>query len=306
MPNTFVNNNPAGNSGYAKYGENTLSAIRKVILTPKGYTMTNLAAAVQSSTWIAATKATKALRIYPLPLAVDVKPASEADVYESRKLAGKKFIRTGKEGMMLTLDINPLVAAKLGKSINFKNWDVFFGDENGNILGTTPDGILFKALSCTDVHLGKMEFSDGSKARTNELSIVLTDPAEWNYSPALISQNLLTAGFNINTLDGVYDVNIAVSGATTAGFTASVNIDGFALTDPDGQRPGLAKADFVFAKAGVPVSLSGATMTDNGDGTYGFAITQTSGNFTLTLVPCASISVTDYAIEPLAVATFTI
>jgi hypothetical protein len=205
------------------------------------------------------------------------------------------------------LDINPLVASKLRKTINFKNWDVFFGDENGNILGTTPDGIKFKSLSCTDIHLGKMEFSDGTKARENMLSVVLTDPKEWNDNPALIPVQSLTAGFNINTLDGVYDVNMTASNPSIAGFSLKVILDGFADTHPTGQFTGLVKADFVLTKLpSTVINNSGVTLTDNGDGTYAFAATLAAGDYTVALVAAGSISTSDFPIEALAVATFTV
>jgi hypothetical protein len=199
--------------------------------------------------------------------------------------------------------LNPILATLLEKN-NFKKWDVVFIDTFGNVYGWTPDGTKFQGLSTTSVYFGQMSYADGSKSAENMLTISLAEPREWNRNPAMIEGNSLD-WFPLS-MEGTTAVKLTVSGATTAGFTVSVNALGRALTDPQGAYPGLAKADFVCLKSGQAQSLSGATMTDNGDGTYSFAITLGTGSYTLGLVSAAANSVTSYNIECPTVASFTV
>ena len=301
--NTFTNYSTPGNSGYLKYGLNNIGIAKKVILFPKGMTIADKATAILPATWTGLAKNPMATRIHPFVLALDVKPTPGATKMQKTALGGSIPLLEEPIEFTLTYNVNQVLAS-IYRKFNFKQWDIVFVDTFGNILGTTPDGTKFKGLSTTSVHWGQMSFPDGSKSAENMLYISLAEPMEWNAAPAMIEGNSLD-WFPLS-MEGTTAVNVTVSGATTAGFTASVNAAGLGVSDPRSAYPGLAKADFVCLKAGVSQSLSGATMTDNGDGTYGFAITLGTGNYTLGLVAAGSNSVSAYNVECPTVGTFTV
>jgi hypothetical protein len=148
-----------------------------------------------------------------------------------------------------------------------------------------------------------MTFNDGSKSAENQLTISLADPSEWNNAPALLQ------GIGLNwfplAMEGTEAVKVTVNASSTSAFTVSVNAFGLDISDPRSAYVGLAKADFVLTKGGAVQSLSSATMVDNADGTYTFTMTNTSGNFTVSLVnPPSAISVVAYNIECPVAATF--
>jgi hypothetical protein len=224
-------------------------------------------------------------------------------VFQKTALSGSIPVREEPATFSFTLNVSPILATLLAQN-NFKKWDVWFVDAIGNILGWTPDGIKFQGLSTTSVYFGQMTFPDGSKTGENTLTISLADTTQWNLHPALLMSNSLD--WLPLQLEGTTAVKLTVSAATTAGFTVSVNAAGLALNDPQGAYPALAKADFVCLKGSNAQSLSAATMTDNGDGTYSFAVTLGTGNYTLGLVAASANSVVAYNIECPTVASFTV
>lgn len=301
----YGNYQPLANSGHQRLGENNLGTPLKAILIPKGLQVAATAdAAGTQSTYIALIKAAKASRILPMPLAVEYKYDGQADKFQDRPFSGKKFVYEGKDGFVLSLNLDSALHTQLRK-LNFRNYDVIFVDTNRNIWGYSPDGVKMYGFATTDVHIGKLGVNDGSKAAQTDLTITLSNPSEWNDFGVYIDGKNLT--WDPNNLDGCYDVNLEVTESASTSFTVSVNYAGIPTTDVDSQVVGLAKADFVLTKAGSPVSLSGATMVDNGDGTYSFTgITTMSGAHVVSLVAPASISVVAYQIDVKTTGSFTI
>jgi hypothetical protein len=302
--NSFVSYGNPGRTGSKPYGINDLSVFRKAILTVPGTTVATIAAAKLQSTWIALAKNPMASRIFPFPMAVECKPAGGTTIMAKTALSGDVPIREDVSTIVMSFIVNPVLATELRKC-NRKKWEVLFVDAFDNIIGWTPDGTKLQGFTTTAVFFGQMSNSDGSKARENELHIVLANPKEWNDSPAVIMGDSLD--WYPSQLDGTVGVKVAVTAATTAGFTTAVSVLGIDPTDPRGAIVGLAKADFALYKAGVSTSLSAATMVDNGDGTYTFTMTNTSGNFTLGLItPPSGISVVAYNIESPVAGSFSI
>ena len=302
----YGNYQPLANSGFGKYGENNLGTPLKVILIPKGATVaTTSTLAGTQSTWTTLIKGSKPTRILPLPLAVEYKYDGQADKFQDRPFSGKKFVYEGKDGFTFELNLEQSLHKKL-RGLNFRNYDVIFADTNRNIIGYSPDGVILKGFSTTDVHLGKISFNDGSKAAQTPLNIHLANPAEWNDFGVFIDGKNLS--WDPNQLDGVFDVNLVVSASSASGFTVSVNIDGIPTDDVDSQVTGLkvtATPDITLTKVGSPIALS--TITDNGDGTYtASGLTLTSGVHVVSLLPTSSISLTNYAIDVKQTGTFTI
>ena len=292
------------NTGYQKFGENNLGTPLKVILVPINTQVAATAAlAATQATYTALIKGSKPNRILPLPLAVEYKYDGQADKFQDRPFSGKKFVYEGKDGFDLMLNIDQSLHKKLRK-LNFRNYDVILVDTNRNILGTSPDGTTFYGFKTTDVHLGKIGWNDGSKAAETTLSIHLSNPAQWNDFGVYIDGKELS--WDPNQLDGVYDCNLVCTSPSASGFKVSVNYDGLPTTEPDSQVTGLVKADFIVTGAtGGALSLSAGTCTDNGDGTYTFTgLTISNDTYTVTLVACASISVTTYQIEAYTPGTF--
>jgi hypothetical protein len=303
MSNTFTNYGNPGHSGYARYGINNLSVARKVILLPPGTQIATSTLVATQATWTTLIKNPMATRVHPLPLAIDVKPGGADTVFSKTKLSGNVPIRSEPYSLELDYDINQILHTELLK-FNFKKWDVVLVDAFDNIMGYTPDGTKFQGFSTVSVHFSDMEIGTEAKEWSTKLTINFANNKEWNMSPAMVSGDSLS--WYPSLMDGTTGVNLAITASTTAAWTISVIDAGYNASDPRGQRTGLAKADFTATKDGSAHSLSGATMVDNGNGTYTFTETNTAGVFVVTLVACASISVTTYNIEPLATCTFTL
>ena len=303
--NTFTNYGAPGHAGYAKFGPNGLSVVRKAIFFPAGQTIATQALVESESNWTTITKAPMATRVHPFPLAVDVKVTGGNAIMAKTALSGDRVIREDALTLQLDFDIDVNLAAML-RSFNKKKLDVAFVDAFGNMLGTTPDGTKFKGFTTGEVFVGPREWSDGSKLALNPLYIVLTNPLEWNDFAAVVKADSFT--WLPSNLSGTYAVNIICSSTSSTGFKAQVLVAGLDATDPNAPLVGLAKADFTLTDAGASVSLSGASMTDNGDGTYTFTSVPTlSGACVVSLVtPPSSISVAAYNIEVLNTGTFTI
>jgi hypothetical protein len=216
-------------------------------------------------------------------------------------LSGDKFIREGKEGFTLSIDLPVSMQVKL-RSFNQRKGRVFMADENGNIYGTSPDGTIIKGLTVQELHVGKMETAGDSNSRFVKVKVILRN----TFEQADYGVIFKPTDFNPYELDGVYDVILAKVSAATTGINFSVTIDQLDPSDPLGQVTGLVKADFVLKKAGVAVTTF--TVADAGDGTYTFTPTAafSTGDYTLDLVACASVSLVDQAIEEVAALAFTI
>ena len=301
--NNYVGYGNPGRTGYEKYGINDLSVARKVILLPPGTTIANAATAKLQATWTALAKNPFATRAFPFPLAVECKPSGGTTIMAKTALSGDVPIREEVSSIALSYVVNPILAAELRKC-NFKKWDVILIDAFDNIIGWTPDGTKLKGLTTTSVFFGQMAHSDGSKARENELMITFANPKEFNDNPFIIMGSGLD--WYPTQLDGTTGVKMTITASVGTGFTVSVNAAGMDVADPRGAYVGLAKADFVVTKDGNSFSLSAATMTDNGDGTYTFVVTCGTGVYIVSLVTAANNSVVAYNIEASRTGTFTI
>ena len=297
--NRFSCTTNASNTGANNLCENKLSVVRKLIFCPPGYSIATEASALLHATWLTATKAVKADRIYPFPTAVSVTIESQEDIYQDRPIAGRKFLREGKEQFTLMMDI-PLTLLKKLRTFNSRAGSVFLGDEEGNIIGWTANGTTFNAFTIQELHIGKMAYTDGAIAREVPVSVVLRDPREFNDNGAIIQPT-----WNIYDLDGVYDVVLVASAPSGTGVTVSVTIDSIDPTDPVGQITGLVVADFVLTDD-TPTSKTITAVTDNGDGTYHLAATMSADNYIVNLRACSAISLTDIAIESTGSTTFTV
>ena len=293
--NNFTNYDAPGYSGSGKYGFNNLMASKKIVLVPVGYTFANMAAVQAYVNWATGIKGPIANRLQPLPLAFEVKQEGGTTKFQQTPLSGKIPVLEEVAGLILTYNVDPIWAS-LMRGNNFKRFDVIVIDDSGTIMGTTPDGTKFKGLSTTSVFFGQMTFADGIKSAENQLYISFADPLEWNNAPAKVDGAGLS--WFPKALDGVSPVRLTCSGSSATGFTVSVNAWGLNASDPNSAYPGLVKADFILTKAGSPVALTGATCTDNNDGTYTFTgLSGLSGAYTVSLVICSAISVVAYAIE---------
>ena len=293
--NTFTNYGEPGYVGYKKFGLNDLSVVKKVILMPPGTQIATQSAAATLATWVALMKAPMATRVHPYPLAIECKVENGTTIMQKAALSGNMPVREDPTTLVLTYNVDAILATLMKKNNN-KMWDVVLVDAFGNILGWTPDGTKFQGFTTTSVYFGQMGYSDGSKVRENLLTISLADPNEWNQNPALIQADGID-WFPLS-LEGTTAVKLTVSDIQSAGFTVSVNAVGKDLTDPYGAYTGLVLADFKPTKTGASVSWAGgASLADNGDGTYAIVTSTTNDIDSLGLAIPSAISVAAYNIE---------
>lgn len=298
--NKFSCSSTASNVGAKQLCDNNLTVIRRFIVCPAGYEISTEANALLQSTWTTAIRTTTANRIYPFPLADSITPEMTDDVYQEFPLSGAKFVKDGMMGLTINLNINKALARKL-RTFNNRPCSVFLVDENGNILGWSDDGTKVKAFNVQELRIKSQTLPDGTAVVETPVKLVLKDASEWNDYGVVIQPT-----WNPLELDGVYDVVVEIVSSSSTSLTVRVNIDSFAVTDPNGQITGLVKADFAL-KDDTPSAETITTTTDNGDGTYTHAFsTLGADNYTIDLVACSAISLTDIFIESTGPDTFTI
>lgn len=249
------------NTGLANCLDN-LGYDARLIFTLNSFEFATEEAAQLESGW---TDAIDAKNVFPFPLFEEIEPAIEDDGEQETAIGLSLFVREGKYGGVGRFQLALCNLAKL-RTFNEVLGRAFIVTGNGKVYGTSPDGTKFKGFKLSKFHITGLRGTDGSTVRMVELRYQFKNPNEMFDYPAVP-----TLTWDPLELGGVIDVTITESGAqatTLLKVAVARNCDNEAVT-------GLVEADFTVLDASGTTVLPATSFTDNDDGTYSLAFTDT-------------------------------
>jgi len=232
----------------------------KIVLTKSDFQFATQDLAETQSEW---QDAIDEEEIFPLPYVYENEDMSEESVMQDFAGGDSLKVRDGNYAEKMKLFLSVADMRKLQTYKN-KTWRMFVIDENGNILGTSPDGTVFKGFELTTFDVDKMNLTVGDVKRMVPIYYKQREVSEWlSKGVALRPLKLTTDSWDPRDIDGLTDVEITVSSAIATKVVVSLEayLKGVALTGFD--QP----SDWVLlTAAGAAQTIS--TVTDNEDGTY--------------------------------------
>ena len=220
-------------------------------------------------------------------------------VYENEDASGESVmqefaggdslkVREGNTAEKLKLFLSVADMVKL-QSYKNKTWRMFVIDANGNILGTSPDGTVFKGFELTTFDVDKMNLTSGDVKRMIPIYYKMREPSEWSAKGVCLQPTKLTTdSWDPTNLDGLTDVALTVSSSISTKIVVSAEayLKGVKILGLD------ATTDWILiTTAGEAQTISG--VTDNDDGTYDLAGTALATG-TLTLGASKDLSLDGY------------
>lgn len=231
----------------------------KVLHTPTTWSVDTESNAKLEATW---NTGINAKNVSPFPAFDMVEDTSEDDVVQELPSGVKFQVREGKYGGKGSFRVALCDLAALRTYNNLKGRIVIITSD-GTMLGTSPDGVIFKGFLLSEFKVGKLGQTDGTTERMVSLDYQLSDPTEIADYPASFKPT-----WNAAALVGIKDVTVAIDSSAEGLVVVSVtgNCDGEGIE-------GLVEADFTFVDSGATDMLPADTWTDNADGTYSFVFT---------------------------------
>lgn len=271
-----------------------LARVVKLIVTDKNFQFATQTDAEDEDKWTDAI-AQIALRIRPLPFIYSNEDASEDTVNEDFTGGDSIEVRKGRYAETFKMYVSVSDMVKLA-SYNNKGFRIIEIDANGNILGTSPDGTVFKGFETSEFSVGKMNRTMGDVNRLVPVFVKYREPSEWTEQAAVVKPlelSVVADRWDPRDLDGLTDVTITVDSAiaTKIVVTATATLKGVLLS-------GFSEiTDWILTDA---QSITG--VTDNNDGTYDLAGTALVTG-TINLEASADLSQAGYEAEDAAVVT---
>lgn len=227
-----------------------------MIVTPLDFELT-LVEAASATAWQDAILAEKRNRIYLFPNAINMENASEESIYQDTPLA-TLAVRDGRYRFRLFFKEN----LNLHKAMfSFKGYAgrVFFIDNEGKIIGTSPDGVKFQGLTLDLLNGEKLRLNDGSNATVTPMYMSLRDNLELDKFGCMVGGSSF-----LGSLQRLTDVDLTIIGAPTSTLVV-VSVKSALDNEPVlGLDP---TTDFILLD-GTGAAQSIASGTDNDDGTY--------------------------------------
>ena len=249
-----------------------LGAIRKFILVPKGWTISEEDARDYGK-WQEAIQADLGERIYPFPAIHEFTDNSE-DIVMDEGALGSIFVRDGKINWQFEIESSRYKHEAL-KSHSLQKYDVILIDTDNRLQGVVAANGEFGGGSLQQFVVGRLLVNDGSASGTkSQITMIFGDTAAWETRPAVV------AGLDWSAMDleGLTDIYISNVVGTTSGVT-------FDATDRSGNpfNGEMNVTDFDFVIKDVP---SGLTQVIS-------AITASGGENVIT----STLSAGDYTID---------
>lgn len=249
-----------GNTGLSNCLDN-LGYDAMLIWTTESFEFANEAAAILEANWDSAINAGT---VFPFPIFDAVEPAIEDNVKQDLPTGVSLFVREGKYGGKGMMQVALCNLANL-RTFNEVQGRAFIVTGDGQVFGTSPDGVIFKGFKLSEFHVSMLKGTDGTTKRMVELDYQFKNTSEMADYPAVP-----TLAWDPLTLTGVVDVTVAVSGTpTTTSLVVTVarNCDGEAVT-------GLVAGDFAVLDSSANAETPD-TVTESPNGTYTFDYTGT-------------------------------
>lgn len=249
-----------------------LGAIRKFILVPKGWTISEKDARDYEK-WQEAIQADLGERIYPFPAIHEFTDNSE-DIVMDEGALGSIFVRDGKINWQFEIESSRYKHEAL-KSHSLQKYDVILIDTDNRLQGVVAANGELGGGALQQFVVGRLLVNDGSASATkSQITMIFEDTAAWETRPAVV------AGLDWSAMDleGLTDIYISNVVGTTSGVT-------FDATDRSGNpfNGEMDETDFDFVIKEVD---SGLTQVIS-------AITASGGENVIT----STLSAGDYTID---------
>lgn len=249
-----------------------LGAIRKFILVPKGWTISEEDARDYEK-WQEAIQADLGERIYPFPAIHEFTDNSE-DIVMDEGALGSIFVRDGKINWQFEIESSRYKHEAL-KSHSLQKYDVILVDTDNRLQGVVAANGEFGGGALQQFVVGRLLVNDGSASATkSQITMIFEDTAAWETRPAVV------AGLDWSAMDleGLTDIYISNVVGTTSGVT-------FDATDRSGNpfNGEMDGTDFDFV---IKEVASGLTQVIS-------AITASGGENVIT----STLSAGDYTID---------
>ncbi len=250
-----------------------LGAIRKFILVPKGWTISEKDARDYEK-WQEAIQADLGERIYPFPAIHEFTDNSE-DIVMDEGALGSIFVRDGKINWQFEIESSRYKHEAL-KSHSLQKYDVILIDTDNRLQGVVAANGEFGGGSLQQFVVGRLLVNDGSASATkSQITMIFGDTAAWETRPAVV------AGLDWSAMDleGLTDIYISNVVGTTSGVT-------FDATDRSGNpfngEMDETGFDFVIKKVDSGLTQVISAITASG-GENVITSTLTAGDYTIDL-----------------------
>lgn len=260
-----------------------LDRVVKLILTPVDYQFETKEAALIEENYQNAFEQL-ADRLYCLPYIVLNEDQSEELTREDYTGGDSIIIREGRVAEMLYMHLSVADYTKL-RTFNNKEWRVIEIDAEGNIRGTSPDGVVFKGYKVSEFHVGKLQRTAGDVVPKAPVFLKYRETSEITDNLVVLQpRELETDAWDPRNLDGLIDVELTVNSATATNInvTATAHLKGEPLAGFD------AIEDWILTDG---QTITG--VTDNNDGTYDIKGTSLVSG-TINLAASADLSLDGY------------
>jgi hypothetical protein len=209
-------------------------------------------------------------RWYPTGLLENVEDVRAEPVMETLASQKKQFIQDGIRTFKAwwVKESNVMVGKLM--SLQCKDFSVYKIDRQSALIGSYDGTNLNPIMADKDTFYAMLLNMTDTTSQKIPINFEY-DRSERDEDLRMISMSEMN-GANALLLDGLLDVNAAISGASTTGFVAKLTTDYGTFETPI-KVVGFVKADFTLYNetTHAPVSLTSATVTENPDGTYTFA-----------------------------------
>ena len=225
-----------------------------LVWTTESFEFATEAAAILEANW---ESAINAKTLYPFPIFDSVEPAIEDNVKQDLPTGVSLFVREGKYGGKGMMQIAMCNLANL-RTFNEVQGRAFIVTGDGQVFGTSPDGVKFKGFKLSEFHVSKLGGTDGTTKRMVELDYQFKLPTEMADYPAVP-----VLDWDPLTLTGIVDVTLTVTSSAAGSVVVNVT------RDCDGENvTGLVIGDFLVLASDGTTEMTPNSFTENGSGTY--------------------------------------
>ena len=261
--NQFTCDSSGAITGWGENCSPDISAYAKVFLTDYDFTFTTQTLANTLSQW---QSDISDKNIYPLPMVSEMDNNSEGATKYTSPITGAQIVtRKGKQAETYRMVFDPCLNNRL-QAFDGKKCRMILVDNNDNVIGTTPDGTIFKGFAIERFDMENWITSDG----TNPAFIQFSVSYEYN-SEREAELATFKAGFNIKSLNGIIPASLTEVGTSNA---TTVIVDVVTACDGVGIS-GLEVGDFIFLQDsdGLEETINTATESTTIPGRYTLAAT---------------------------------
>ena len=222
-----------------------------------------------------ANQADASKRWFPLPQFENVELAKADSTFEEAPSGRKVFIKQGKRSFAGQLwNETPQLLGKIqdNRCVDF---GVYIIDVNGNLVGSKVGDKLYPIPVDNESFEAKLMFATDSATQKIMVGFdfyrLFDESTMW-----LLTPSDTTDLYDFNNLEGLLDVNLAISGIVATGAVATLTLDYGTAKNPIKVK-GLVAGDFLLYNTTTSTTVT-KTVTETADGVYTFVYTAITGS----------------------------